>query len=147
MFRGHHYLPGDLCHSCRVFLAYVELGDEPPALVGFFSLMPVFGHKGQWRGHRTVILPDYQGLGLGNLMIEKVAEQLWVLERKRFRAVTAAPSLIAHRRRHPEMWRLTMKPKMKPPTGRTGDTRYHASAGRLTTSWLYIPEELRHAGP
>ena len=143
-FRGHHYLTADLSRQARVFLAYVELGDEPPSLCGFFSLLPSMGHKGWWRGHRTVVLPDYQGLGIGNLMIEATAEQLWRREGKRFRAVTAAPSLIGHRRRHPQMWRLTMAPRHKAVSGRTARIpALSTSAGRLTTSWTYVPEQLR----
>lgn len=144
-FRGHHYLSGDLHKAARVFLAYAELdGDEQ--LVGFFSLLPVAGHRGWWRGHRTVVLPDYQGLGIGNVMIEATAEQLWRRERKRFRATTSAPSLIAHRRRHPDMWRLAMAPKMKAAVGKTSTIKgMSSSAGRLTTTWVYVPEELRGA--
>jgi GNAT superfamily N-acetyltransferase len=148
VFRGHHYLTGDLHKASRVFLAYAQLGDDvPPALVGFFSLLPVAGHRGWWRGHRTVVLPDYQGLGLGNAMIEHTVEQLWRRERKRFRAVTSSPPLISHRRRHPGMWRLAAKPTMKAPVGRTSTMGgYKSSAGRLTTSWVYLPEELRRGG-
>lgn len=142
-FRGHHYLTGELNKASRVFLAYATL-DQVEHLVGFFAILPVAGHKGWWRGHRTVVLPDYQGLGIGNAMIEATAEQLWRRERKRFRATTSARSLIAHRRRHPEMWRRTMAPKMKAPVGRTSSIKgMSSSTGRLTTTWVYVPEELR----
>lgn len=145
LFRGHHYLTAELSNSCRVFLAYVELdGDE--RLAGFFSLLPVAGHRGWWRGHRTVVLPDMQGLGIGNRMIEHVAEELWTRERKRFRATTSAPGIVAHRRRHPQMWRLASGPGMKAPTGRTSTLSRRpakTSAGRLTTTWVYLPTELR----
>lgn len=138
-FRGDHYLTGDLHRAARVFLTYADgsadlsadsggdLSDQEHGqeleeetgqdrggeLVGFFSLLPVAGHRGWWRGHRTVVLPDHQGPGIGNAMIEATAEQLWQRERKRFRATTAARSLIAHRRQHPDIWRLAMAPKMK----------------------------------
>ncbi len=148
LFRGHHYLTGELNNSSRVFLAFAEL-DGTERLVGFFALLPVAGHRGWWRGHRTVVLPDYQGLGIGNAMIEATAEQLWQRERKRFRATTSARSLILHRRRHPEMWRLAMAPRMKAAVGRTSTIKgMSSSAGRLTTTWVYLPEELRSpAGP
>lgn len=146
LFRGHHYMTGSLSGSCRVFLCYVTLDGEE-RLAGFFSILPVTGKKGWWRGHRTVVLPDFQGLGIGNRMIETVAEQLWVRERKRFRAVTSAPALVQHRRRHPDMWRLASKPKMVEPTSKTSTikatTKLKTSAGRLTTSWVYMPEEMR----
>lgn len=145
LFRGNHYLTGSLHKSCRTFLAYVTLGDTEQRLAGFFSLLPVAGHKGWWRGHRTVVLPDFQGLGLGNTMIEVTAEQLWRRERKRFRARTSAPALVAHRRRHPDMWRLAAAATMASPTSAkaTIPGRVTTSAGRLTTGWVYIPEEFR----
>ncbi|KWT61849.1 hypothetical protein ADL21_11225 [Streptomyces albus subsp. albus] len=144
-FRGHHYLTRELNRSARVFLASIEVGGAEH-LVGFFAILPVAGHRGWWRGHRTVVLPDYQGLGIGNAMIEATAEQLWRRERKRFRATTSARSLVLHRRRHPDMWRLTMAPQMKAAVSRTSTLKgMTSSAGRLTTSWVYVPEELRHS--
>lgn len=142
MFRGHHYLSAELSPSARVFLASVTLdGDERVA--GFFSILPSMGHAGWWRGHRNVVLPDYQGLGIGNAMIEVTAEALWSREAKRYRETTSAPGLIAHRRRHPEMWRLRAGPRNVRPVSATGRTSMVNSAGRLTTSWEYIPEALR----
>lgn len=143
LFRGHHYLSGDLSPAARVFLGYVQLGDDDERLAGFFSILPVMGHTGWRRGHRTVILPDFQGLGIGNRLIETVAEQLWQRERIRFRATTSAPGLVQHRLRRPEMWRLAQAPAMKANTSTKGKLRGKTSAGRLTTSWVYIPEDKR----
>lgn len=148
MFRPHHYLTGSLNTSARVFTAYVTLGDDQPRLCGFFSILPMMGRAGWRRGHRTVILPDFQGLGIGNTMIETVAEQLWEKEHLRFGAVTSAPGIVKHRLRHPEMWRLVSGPSQKPVTGATGQRnkkggRVVTSAGRLSTSWAYIPTKLR----
>lgn len=147
-FRDHHYLSGELSPAARVFLAWATLGNESDTLVGFFSIISSIGHKGWRRGHRTVVLPDYQGLGIGNRMIEAVAEQLWQRERLRFGARTSAPAIVHHRLKHPDMWRLVQAPKMKGKSGRTGiHTRsgkpVTTSAGRLGTSWAYIPESLR----
>jgi len=145
LFREHHYLSRTIATSARVLLAYVTLdGDE--RLAGFFSLMPRMMHRGStkaWlRGHRTVVLPDYQGLGIGNRMVELGAETLWTREGIRYAATTAAPALIAHRRRHPEMWRLVDPPKMRGPSV-SRSRKITTSAGRLTCTWTYIPEELR----
>ncbi|QVJ02783.1 GNAT family N-acetyltransferase [Nocardiopsis eucommiae] len=128
-----------------MLFAYVQLGDDGAEhLVGFFSLFPVAGHRGWWRGHRTVVLPDYQGLGIGNAMIEATAEQLWRREQKRFRATTLARSLIAHRRRHPQAWWLTMAPKMQAAVGKTSTIKGMASSvSSLMTTWVYVPDELR----
>jgi ABC-type lipoprotein export system ATPase subunit/GNAT superfamily N-acetyltransferase len=143
VFAGNHYLSADLSTSCRAFTGWVRFGDDSDErLAAFFSILPVMGHVGWRRGHRTVVLPDFQGMGIGNRVIETVAEQLYRQEGLRFRAVTSAPGIVAHRRRHPHMWRLAMAPQQKRPTGRKGVIK-KVSAGRLTTSWVYIPEALR----
>lgn len=142
-FRPYHYLTGDLHKSCRAFTAWVGL-DGAYELAGFFSLLPVAGHKGWWRGHRTVVLPDYQGMGIGNRMIETVAEKLYTHEGKRFRATTSSVPLVEHRKRNPHMWKLAQAPNMKPVVGKTSSLPgMTSSAGRLTTTWVYIPEALR----
>ena len=148
LFHRHHYLTANLSPSARVFLAYVQLGDDEERLAGFFSILPVMGHKGWWRFHRSVVLPDFQGMGIGNRSQEALCEWLWVHERKRMRSTTSSPSLVQHRRRHPAMWRLASAPKMNAVTGKTSTIKSSkgkvtTSAGRLTTNWVYVPEALR----
>lgn len=149
LFRTHHYLTGTMSRSTRVFLAYIKIEDEEERLAGFLGILPSPGHKGWWRAHRFVVLPDLQGLGIGNRFQELVAETLWVNERKRYRIVTSAPGVVKYAVRNPNKWRMSMAPKMKPVTGKTSTTYKRGgkptltSAGRLTTTLVYVPEELR----
>lgn len=73
LFKPHHYLSSDLHTGSRVFVAYL---DEQP--VGFISILPQPGVKGlkypAWRVHRLVILPDYQGLGIGTKLLEHICD-------------------------------------------------------------------------
>lgn len=148
LFRDHHYLNTSLAKHARVFLGYVTVDNEE-RLATFQAIIPSVGHKGWWSSHRIVVLPDMQGLGLGMKFIEEIAEQLWTQENKRFRAVTSHPGVTAYRRRHPEKWVLKRKPSRVPPRGknstyasmksRSGST----SVSRLTTSWDYVPKNLR----
>lgn len=152
LFREHHYLSHDLANSSRPFLGYVTIDGEE-RLAAFLALMPVAGHKGWWRSHRTVVLPDMQGLGIGNKFQEAIAEQLWAKERKRFRITTSAPGMVHYMRKRPEIWRMSMAPGMKPVAGRTSGLRKHkangnnqnpkTSAGRLTATFVYLPTALR----
>lgn len=146
LFREHHYLAANLNGSARIFLAYVKLGSDEERLAGFFSVLSSMGHKGWRREHRTVVLPDFQGLGIGSRMTEVIAEKLWVSERLRFRSTTSAPGIVHHRRKHPDKWRLTRSPSMNPPSSKTSQSRPVTSSGRLTTSWVYIPESKRSPG-
>lgn len=147
LFREHHYLSHDLANSSRVFLGYVTLDGEE-RLAAFLALMPVAGHKGWWRSHRTVVLPDMQGLGIGNKFQEAIAEKLWTAERKRFRITTSAPGMVHYMRKRPEIWRMSMAPKMKPVAGKTSALAKKGkpaktSAGRLTATFVYLPTALR----
>jgi len=132
-FYRHHYLTSSIGKSAQVYLAWVYLGQW--VNVGFFSILPAMGMKGWRRGHRTVILPDYQGLGIGNKMIELTAQYLWDTQKIRFRATTSAPQIVNYRKKRPERWRLVdgVKNRAKSKSG------IKTSAGRLTTSWEYLP--------
>ena len=69
LFKKHHYLTEELPNSSKCYLAVWN-----DRIVGFSSSMPLPGwtpplYEGdkrlKWREARTVILPDFQGLGIG----------------------------------------------------------------------------------
>lgn len=70
-FKEHHYLSQDLNKASTVYLLYWN-----DILVGFNAVLPIpSGNiKYSYRGHRTVILPDYQGLGIGTKFVDFVAQ-------------------------------------------------------------------------
>lgn len=159
LYRGHHsswgtfckfhYMSGNLNKASRIYLCYLVM-DGVTHLASFFAILPQPGagnrHKFAkkrklWRGHRSVVLPDFQGLGIGNAVVETVAEKLWKDEGITFIATTASPAIISHRRNRSHMWRETRKPGMKSASGSSG--RIKTSYGRMTTGWEYIPEEKR----
>lgn len=65
MFKTHHYLSGEVHSSSQCFLAKM---DRYP--VGFVAIMKQVGHSGHKRVHRLVVLPDFQGLGIGRSMLD-----------------------------------------------------------------------------
>lgn len=103
-FSTHHYLNTTLNTSARCWLAHWQ--DVP---VGFVATLP-FPHgtiKGAWREHRTVVLPDYQGLGIGPRIADAIA-QLHLDQGHRYFSKTAHPRLGAYREQSPN-WRPTTK--------------------------------------
>lgn len=67
-------------------------------MIGFYSVIH-FPHpkaKNIKRGHRLVILPDYQGLGLGS-RFESVVARMYVEKGFRFIMTTSARNLIKNR--------------------------------------------------
>lgn len=67
MFKKHHYMTEDLNKSCSCFVFTWN-----KKVVGFYSLLPLPSGTIQnaYRGHRLVILPDFQGFGLGGKISE-----------------------------------------------------------------------------
>ena len=65
VFKEHHYMSSELNKACHFYVMRLrDTGD----LVGCFStLSQMTGtKKWGWRVHRTVVLPDYQGLGISS---------------------------------------------------------------------------------
>jgi len=71
MFCNHHYLTGNINKSSRCWLATWE-----GTIVGFTAVitLPSGSLTNAWKGHRTVILPDFQGLGLGVRLSDAIGE-------------------------------------------------------------------------
>lgn len=136
LFKGHHYLDANINKAAHCFVATID--DEP---VAFAAALP-FPHptlKGMWKGHRTVVLPDYQGIGLGNAISEAVAQHYRDIG-KRYSSVTSHPAMIGHRNRSSK-WILTRSPGRVPPSGKNAVMKKSSSAGRVTASFEYIGDE------
>jgi GNAT superfamily N-acetyltransferase len=106
MFKDHHYLSGDMSSASR---CYVAVWDG--RVVGFLAsmTMPNGFVKNAWRGHRVVILPDYQGLGIGVRFIDSVA-QIHIDNGLRFFSRAAHPRMIYYMEQSP-LWKPTSKHK------------------------------------
>lgn len=145
-FRKHHYLNHSLNPSAQVYLAFVEIDGvfRECALTSYISAV---GMKGWRREHRTVVLPDFQGISVGNNLVETVAEQLWIRQKIRFRSTTASPAFIAYRYSKKDRWVLVnqgMANYEKPETVKArGMHDLKKAKDRVTTSWVYIPKDLR----
>lgn len=100
LFRGHHYLSRDLNGSARCFVA--TWNDSPVAFTSYMHF-PHATARNIKREYRTVVLPDYQGVGIGNRLSEWLGGYLraggW-----RFRSVSSHPAMIRHRSRS-TLWR------------------------------------------
>ena len=107
VFRHHHYLDHNLNKSSRCWIA---LWNGIP--VGFTSVLafPSGNWDNGWREHRTVVLPDYQGLGIGNRISEALGEMVlsWG---GRFFSKTSHPRMGMYRNNSIK-WRGTSKNNM-----------------------------------
>lgn len=66
-FKKHHYMTDELNKACMCFCFTWD-----NKLVSFYSILPLPSGtlKDAYRGHRLVVLPDFQGLGLGSKICE-----------------------------------------------------------------------------
>ncbi|MGQ0636447.1 MAG: GNAT family N-acetyltransferase [Planctomycetaceae bacterium] len=133
LFRPHHYLSGRLNRAARCFMARV--GGQPAAFAAALSHPDDRG--GFWREHRTVCLPDFQGVGIGHALSEFVAS-LFAATGKRYLSVTSHPGMIAHRLRSP-LWRLYRHPSFGARnTGRLVRFNRTAALCRRTAGFRYV---------
>jgi hypothetical protein len=117
------------------------VGGEPAA---FTAVLP-FPHavRPGWREHRTVCLPDFQGVGIGNAMSEFVA-LLYVASGRPYFSTTTHPAMIRHRAKSP-LWRITVKPSLRGRHAGTGTVRMAraTSTERLAASFEFVGEGRR----
>lgn len=103
MFRQHHYLSSDINPIARCFMGTVK--GNPVAFTAVIS----FPHPRSpgYREHRTVVLPDYQGVGIGNAMSEFVAG-IYRTKKTKYFSRTGHLAMIRHRLKS-KLWKLTGK--------------------------------------
>jgi ABC-type thiamine transport system ATPase subunit/GNAT superfamily N-acetyltransferase len=101
VFKPHHYLSAKLHSSSHAFVACL---DGRPVAFNSYLHFPHPKVRDIKIGHRLVVLPDYQGLGLGGKFEEWMGQYLH--ERGyRYHNVTAHPALINYCNRSPR-WKL-----------------------------------------
>jgi hypothetical protein len=131
-FKPHHYLSGALNPSAA---CYVGLVNNQPAAFTAVLPFPHPTHSG-WREHRTVCLPDFQGVGIGNAMSEFVAA-IYRATGKPYTSTTSHPAMIHHRAKSP-LWRMSRKPGLTGGGRRFSMMRKTAAIDRLTAGFEYV---------
>lgn len=135
VFKGHHYLSADIHKASACYTAFWD--SKPVA----FTAVLHFPHprvRNFKREHRTVVLPDYQGVGIGNAMSEAVAEH-YTSQGYRYISLTSHPSMIWHRQRS-ALWAATRIQGRANAVGRTAATatKNRVSRSRLSVAWEYV---------
>jgi GNAT superfamily N-acetyltransferase len=131
LFARHHYLTSSLARGFRCYLA--SWNDTQ---VAFVAVAPLVGFKGRMRISRIVVLPDYQGVGIGMHVLNAVAA-LVKAEGKGVNIVTSHPAMIRGLAASP-VWRCVNVA----PTGRAPRTafqkRLKPATGRAVVSFEFI---------
>ena len=125
MFAKHHYLSHYHNNASTVYVAFVN-----KQLAGFISIIhqPHPSVHNIKRVHRVVVMPDFQGIGVGLRLLEFIGKK-YINDKFRYTIVTSAPSLINY-----------FKKSINWICRAYGRNKQHAcgnSQTRITTSWEY----------
>src|SRR5262245_25735796 len=136
VFRPHHYLSGKLHVASRCVGAFI--GDECVAFIAWYRF-PHPRAKDIMIANRIVVLPDYQGMGIGTRLTE-FCGQLLHEEGDRLHVTTAHPAVTHHMRRSAR-WRelagRNVPSRSRKPKRLVGQ---HSSLRKLAThSFEYVP--------
>ena len=108
MFSKYHYLSDSFNIAAKVFICFAN-----DNLCGFCAALPspLPKIKNVYREHRTVVLPDFQDVGIGHKFSNWVAEY-FIKHGKRYISTTSNPALI-HARCKDAKWVMKEMPKRK----------------------------------
>lgn len=130
LFKKYHYMNQNLLASASEFVAFHE---EKP--IAFFAMTHLVHNKVKdgVRLHRVVVMPDYQGIGIGTKLVNLISDK-FRQEGKRVFARLSHPAMIAILDKS-ENWLLTNN------IGRTvkhkGNLASALCDSRLVASWEY----------
>lgn len=135
IFKHHHYLSGNICLGAICFVATLN-GN----ICGFTSARPSPVCTGTYlyQEHRTVVLPDYQGMGVGNKISEFLGQYVWDRYHKILRSTTSHPAMIFYRNKSLK-WQLLRDPKVVH-KAHANSMRAKSACNRLTASFKFIPD-------
>ncbi len=132
LFARHHYLSGSIPCFAQCYLA---LWDGEP--VAFCAVTGMYGHRNRKRICRTVTLPDYQGLGIGTRLMERVCEHE---SGRGFRMTitTSHPAMIAYCKSSPRWRTIRVKKTGNRPPRKFDGKSMTASLGRSVVSFEFV---------
>lgn len=128
IFKEHHYLTDKVNKSCKFFL--FEWNNKPVGIV-VLATNPSGTVLNSFRLSRTVVLPDYQGLGIGSKISEFVAS----ITNGRVFTKTVNPALGEYRSAS-DKWRETSK-HMKKLKGQSKDNKENVWTTKTRPSYCH----------
>jgi ABC-type lipoprotein export system ATPase subunit len=127
VFKEHHYMSSELNKACHFYVMRLHgTGD----LVGCFSTLPQMTgtKKWGWRVHRTVVLPDYQGLGISSRTLNFFGE--YYHKNGRFLGIRTSSIPMLNSLRNNPMWEV-------------GKPTNSAKIDSKKTHWTALGEKLK----
>lgn len=138
-FAPHHYLSPTVPAGCQFFYGFVD-----NRVCGVAVIASQIGAiKNRRRVSRIVVLPDYQGIGIGSKLLDSVCD-LVSSRGDQISIVTSHPGIISHLKSS-ERWKIVIHKKPKKPKKswsdrrQTGKTRFFKdSSTRHSISAVFV---------
>jgi GNAT superfamily N-acetyltransferase len=134
MFRQYHYLNGSLGAGVRCYTAIYQ--DKP---VAFIAVACVRMKAKYYRVSRLVVLPDYQGIGVGKWFLNFIAELYSSQTKMPFYILTSNPQIIRGNMENWKIIRYGHASKGRENTRINNEIKDSLSRKRITVSMQYIP--------
>ena len=151
VFKKHHYLSEDLPLSTRCFFAVWD-----DNIIGFSATISLPGKipplyegdiRKKWRECRTVIIPDFQGLGIGTRFSDAIAD-LHIEKGYRYFSKTSHMRMGLYREKSP-IWKATatnLADRSKSTKGKSW-SHLNIEKERICYSHEYIGEDRKSYNP
>lgn len=135
LFRRHHYLAGNILMTARCFAAF--FGQEPVGFSAWVDRLTRKRRTGDKQEHRTVVVPDYQGVGIGNRLSEFCAS-IWTGLGGRAFSTTGHPAMIRYRSKSAHWKRIRLGMVQPYRGGGLLKGKHKQSSDRFTGGFQYI---------
>jgi GNAT superfamily N-acetyltransferase len=133
LFVKYHYMNANILPGSDQYVAFVN--GEPVAFCAITHLVHNTILKGK-RLHRLVVLPDYQGVGIGSRLLDFCASRYFTAGYRMF-ARFSHPALIASLERNSK-WKLLDAGSRSPLHEGIDKMNESGSNRRYTTGWEYV---------
>jgi ABC-type lipoprotein export system ATPase subunit len=131
-FSRHHYLTKDLNKSAQIYVGCIDA--QPAVMTAILPMVHGFIKDGK-RISRTVVLPDFQGIGLGNIFVNAICAGLKAQGFSVY-TTTSHPARIRALNKSSQ-WSMIRKPSRVAKQGPKANKGLVSSGSRITASFQY----------
>lgn len=133
LFRSYHYLNGVLPSTARCYVAVYQ--DKP---IAFIAVVSIRMRARYYRVSRLVVLPDYQGIGVGKRLLNFIAELYTSQTKIPFYILTSNPQIIRGNMKNWKITRFGHASKGRGNTKINNEIKNSLSRKRITVSLQYV---------
>jgi GNAT superfamily N-acetyltransferase len=134
MFRQYHYLNGSLPSTARCYTAVYQ--SKP---IAFIAVVSIRMKAKYYRVSRLVVLPDYQGIGVGKRLLNFIGELYTSQTKMPFYILTSNPQIIRGGMKNWKVTRFGHASKGRNNSRINDGLRSSLSRKRITVSMQYVP--------